>query len=108
MLAFFEQPDVHAKILEYVQQKNLDIESLNEDELLRILNELELLDGIEGKFQEEHSQNQPLKDQTHCLTVTVTKGRKFRPFLDLERPSSFYFVLSGFSQKVRSSSYPTA
>jgi len=38
MLAFFEQPDVHAKILEYVQQKNLDIENLDEDELLRILN----------------------------------------------------------------------
>ena len=26
----------------------------------------------------------------------------------LERPSSFYFVLSGFSQKVRSASYPSA
>ena len=26
----------------------------------------------------------------------------------MEKPSSFYFVLSGFSQKVRSASYPTA
>jgi len=51
---------------------------------------------------------EPLRDMSHSLTVTITKGRKFRQFLDLERPSSFYFVLSGFSQKVRSAAYPTA
>jgi hypothetical protein len=52
--------------------------------------------------------NEPLRDMSHSLTMTITKGRKFRQFMDLERPSSFYFVLSGFSQKVRSASYPTA
>jgi len=38
--------------MEYVQEKNLDIEQLDEDELLRILNELQLLDDIQSKMQE--------------------------------------------------------
>lgn len=108
MLAYFERPEVHSKIMEYVEQNSLDIDQLDEDELLRILNELRLLDDIQGKLQEEQSMNEPLRDMSHSLTMTITKGRKFRQFMDLERPSSFYFVLSGFSQKVRSASYPTA
>lgn len=51
MLAYFEEPEVHAKILGYVQSNNLDIEDLDEDQLLRILNELQLLDNIENKIQ---------------------------------------------------------
>lgn len=43
---------MHTKIMEYVQEKNLDIEQLDEDELLRILNELQLLDDIQSKMQE--------------------------------------------------------
>jgi hypothetical protein len=45
---------------------------------------------------------------SHCLTLTVTKGRKFKQILDLGKSASFYFILAAFSQKVRSSSYPTA
>jgi hypothetical protein len=36
--------------MEYVEQNSLDIDQLDEDELLRILNELRLLDDIQGKL----------------------------------------------------------
>ena len=99
---------MHAKILDYVQQKNIDLENLNEDELLRILNELQLLDGIESRFKNEDVSNEPTKEMNHSLSITITKGRKFKQLCNMEKPSSFYFVLSGFSQKVRSASYPAA
>lgn len=73
-----------------------------------MLNELQLLNGIEDKIQEEQLAVQPLKEMKHSLTVTITKGRKFKQLIELERPASFYFALSGFKQKVRSSSYPTS
>ena len=57
MLAYFDQPDVHARILDYVQSRHLDLESIDEEALLKMMNELELLEEIEKKVKEEHSIN---------------------------------------------------
>jgi len=46
--------------------------------------------------------------KTHNLTLSIHKGRKFKQFLELPKFSTFYFLLSGFNQKSKSSSYHPA
>jgi hypothetical protein len=48
-----------------------------------MLNDLQLLNGMEDKLQEEQSIYQPLKDMKHSLTVTITKGRKFKQLMEM-------------------------
>ena len=33
---------------------------------------------------------------THELALTINKGRKFKEFNELQKPASFYFLLSAF------------
>jgi hypothetical protein len=73
-----------------------------------MMEELHLLDEIQERVQEEDVGHQSIKNMTHNLTLTISKGRKFKPLLDLPRPATFYFTLSAFGQKVKSSTYEIA
>ena len=57
MLAYFDRPEVHGKILDYVERHQVDLESIDEESLLKMMNELELLDEIEKRVREEPSIN---------------------------------------------------
>lgn len=73
-----------------------------------MMGELQLLDDIQNRLKEEVAVHEPLKDMAHSLTLTISKGRRFKQLLEMQGVTSFYFTLSAFSQKIRSSSYPTA
>ena len=81
MLNYFEQPEVNARILDYVNRNNLDIGDLDEGRLLTMMDELQLLDEIQERVKEESVTHHSLKNLTHSLTLTISKGRKFKPFL---------------------------
>ena len=53
MLAYFDQPEIHAKIVDYVHTHQLDLENIDEDALLNMMNWLQLLDDIQQKIKEE-------------------------------------------------------
>jgi predicted transcriptional regulator len=108
MLTYFEQPEVNARIVDYVARNNLDISDLDEATLVRMMDDLQLLEDIQERVKEEQSTHQSLKNLTHNLTLTITKGRKFKPFLELPRPAMFFFTLSAFGQKAKSSTYEVA
>lgn len=72
---------------------------------MKMMDDLQLLDDIKEQVKEEQSAQHPLKNMTHNLTLTISKGRKFKPLLELPRPATFFFTLSAFGQKVKSSSY---
>ena len=44
MLAYFEQPEVNAKIVDYVARNNLDMEDIDEGRLLKMMDDLQLLE----------------------------------------------------------------
>lgn len=46
-----------------------------------MMDELQLLDAIQEKVKEESVTHHSLKNLTHNLTLTITKGRKFKPLL---------------------------
>jgi hypothetical protein len=52
MLRYFEQPEVHAAIIDYVARHQLDPEALDNPTLLRILEELQLLDPLHHQVQQ--------------------------------------------------------
>jgi hypothetical protein len=81
MLSYFEQPEVNARILDYVNRNNLDIGDLDEGRLLTMMDELQLLDEIQERVKEESVTHHSLKNSTHSLTLTISKGRKFKPLL---------------------------
>jgi predicted transcriptional regulator len=108
MLTYFEQPEVNAKIVDYVARNNLDIDDLDESKLMRMMDDLQLLEDITQQVKEEQSTLQSVKNMTHNLTLTISKGRKFKPLLELPRPAMFFFTLSAFGQKAKSSTYEVA
>ena len=38
MLAYFDQPEIHAKIVDYLHTHQLDLENIDEDALLNMMN----------------------------------------------------------------------
>lgn len=108
MLTYFEQPEVNARIVDYVTRNHLDIDDLDESRLMKMMEDLQLLEDIQERVKEEQIIYQPVKNMTHNLTLTISKGRKFKPILELPRPATFFFTLSAFGQKVKSSSYEIA
>lgn len=75
---------------------------------MRIMEDLQLFDPLQQQVQQEKQEYSSITNGMHILTVSIAKGRKFRPLLDLPRPAHFYFTLSAFGQKSRSSTYEVA
>lgn len=59
-------------------------------------------------MEEEDIVHQSVKNMTHNLSLSISKGRKFKQLVQLPRPANFYFTLSAFGQKSKSSLYETA
>lgn len=109
MLIYFEQPDINHKIMDYVERKGLNAEDLEDEAtLMRMVEDLDLLQDMQSKVKEEQVGYQSLRNMTHGLSLSITKGRKFKTMMDLKRPVQFYFTLAGFGQKVKSSRYEAA
>lgn len=94
--------------MDYVARHQIDPDALDEPTLMRILDDLQLLDPLQQRVQQERQEISSITNGVHTLTVTISKGRKFRPLLELARPAQFYFTLSAFGQKARSSTYEVA
>lgn len=75
---------------------------------MRMVEELELLQDVQGRVKEEQGAQQSMRNMTHGLSLNITKGRKFKEMMDLQRPTQFYFTLAGFGQKVKSARYEAA
>lgn len=92
--------------MEYVERKGLNADDLEDEEvLMRMVEDLELLQDVKGRVKEEDVGVGGMRNMTHGLGLTITKGRKFKTMMELKRPVQFYFTLAGFGQKVKSARY---
>lgn len=95
--------------MDYVERKGLNADDLEDEEVLvRMVEDLDLLQDVQGKVKEEQAGHHSLRNMTHGLSLTVSKGRKFKTMMELKRPVQFYFTLAGFGQKAKSSRYEAA
>lgn len=63
------------------------------------------MQDVKGKVREEQAGDRGIRNMTHGLGLTITKGRKFKTMMELKGPVQFYFTLAGFGQKAKSSRY---
>ena len=71
-----------------------------------MLEDLQLMDEMQKLGRVEEKNEQSLQ-QTN-LTMTITRGRKFKSLAQMAPGSTFFFTLSGFKQKSKSSVYEVA
>lgn len=68
-----------------------------------MLEDLQLMDEMQRLGRAEEKNEQSL--QQINLTMTITRGRKFKSLAQLGLGSTFFLTLSGFRQKAKSSVY---
>lgn len=102
MRKYFESPEVNARIKGYLKDRNLSYEDISNEQLVKMLEELSLLDVLLGKLEstQPHIDVSPHKKS---LLLKITRGRAFVDLLEL--PKSTVFTLSVCFQNKR---YKTA
>lgn len=72
-----------------------------------MLEDLQLMDEMQ-KLGRVEDKNEQQSLQQMNLTMTITRGRKFKSLAQMGAGSTFFLTLSGFKQKAKSSIYEVA
>lgn len=117
MMEYFERPEVSELIAQYAASHQLDYDSLDDDQLMSILEELQILDPLleemGGKASPEESYQNRLEEfevsnSFKNLKIWIERGRKFREWKDNPKGDKFFISIAGLGNKLKTNSQPIA
>lgn len=89
MQRYFESPEISGRIRGYLKDRNLSYEDINNEQLLKMLEELSLVDTLMAKLGDAHPDAVDISPNKKSLTLKIIRGRAFVDMIHYSKDTIF-------------------
>jgi len=106
MHKYFESPEISTRIRGYLKDRNLSYEDINNEQLLRMLEELSLVDNLMAKLEQAEPDTFDLSPNKKALTLKIIRGRAFNDMQQYSKDTLFTISVCFLNKRYRSAPIP--
>lgn len=101
MQKYFESPEISTRIRGYLRDRELSYEDITSEQLLRMLEELSLVDTLMARLEEVEPAAVDLSPGKKALTLKIIRGRAFVDMVHFSKDTLFTISVCFLNKRYR-------